>query len=115
MAAPLTRDLKRVLITEEEIQKRVGELADEINTHYRDIKEPLVLVGVLKGSVFFLTDLARKITVPHIVDFIAISSYGAGGDRRGEVRFLMDTRESITDRHVLIVEDILDNGHTSII
>ncbi len=112
MAAPLTGDLKRVLITEEEIQKRVGELADEINTHYRDITEPLVLVGVLKGSVFFLTDLARKITVPHIVDFIAISSYGAGGDRRGEVRFLMDTRESITDRHVLIVEDILDSGHT---
>lgn len=112
MAAPLTKDLKRVLITEDQISKRVGELAEEINTRYAGITTPLILVGVLKGSVFFLSDLARKITVPHILDFIAISSYGNGGDRRGEVRFLMDTRESMTDRHVLIVEDILDSGHT---
>ena len=59
-----------------------------------------------------LTDLARKLRIPHIIDFIAISSYGRNGDKRGEVRFLMDTRESITDKHVLIVEDILDSGHT---
>lgn len=112
MAVPLTNKLKKVLITEEEIQKRVGEIADEINTRYRDIDSPLVLVSVLKGSVFFLADLARKLTIPHIIDFIAVSSYGQNGDRRGEVRFLMDTRESITDRHVLIVEDILDSGST---
>ena len=112
MNETLTKDLKRVLITEEEIKRRVDELAAEINEHYKGITEPLVLVGVLKGSVFFLADLARRITVPHIVDFIAISSYGAKGDKRGEVRFLMDTRESITDRPVLIVEDILDSGHT---
>lgn len=112
MAAPLTGDLKRVLITEEQIAGRVDELAEEINRNYSGITSPLILVGVLKGSVFFLSDLARKITVPHIIDFIAVSSYGNGGDRRGEVRFLMDTRESITEKHVLIVEDILDSGHT---
>ena len=109
---PLTKDLKRVLVDADTIRSRVDELAAEINRDYKDITEPLVLVGVLKGSVFFLTDLARKLRVPHIIDFIAISSYGKNGDKRGEVRFLMDTRESITDRHVLIVEDILDSGHT---
>ncbi len=112
MSIPLTKDLKGVLISEEQIAERVQQLADEINEHYKNITEPLVLVGVLKGSVFFLTDLARRLTVPHVVDFIAISSYGAGGDKRGEVRFLMDTRESVTDKHVLIVEDILDSGYT---
>lgn len=112
MSIPLSKELTGVLLSEEQIAKRVQELADEINEHYKDITEPLVLVGVLKGSVFFLTDLARKLTVPHIVDFIAISSYGSGGDKRGEVRFLMDTRESVTDKYVLIVEDILDSGYT---
>lgn len=108
----LAKDLKKVLISEEEISKRVNELAQEINNKYRTKKEPLIIVGVLKGSIFFLSDLVRKITVPHTIDFIAISSYGQRGDKRGEVRFLMDTRESITDKHVLIVEDILDSGHT---
>ncbi len=108
----LAKDLVRILISEDKIQAKVQTIADEINEKYKDIEEPLVIVGVLKGSIFFLSDLARKITVPHIIDFIAISSYGRGGDKRGEVRFLMDTRESITDKHVLIVEDILDSGHT---
>lgn len=112
MAAPLKPGLKRILISEDEIQKRVTELAERINSEYSQITSPLVLVGVLKGAVYFLSDLSRKLEVPHIVDFIAVSSYGSGGDRRGEVRFLMDTRESITDKHVLIVEDILDSGHT---
>lgn len=109
---PLTKDLKRVLIDAATINIRVDELAAEINRDYADIEEPLILVGVLKGSVFFLTDLARKLRVPHIIDFIAVSSYGKNGDKRGEVRFLMDTRESITGHHVLIVEDILDSGNT---
>ena len=73
---PLTKDLKRVLVDADTIRSRVDELAAEINRDYKDITEPLVLVGVLKGSVFFLTDLARKLRVPHIIDFIAISSYG---------------------------------------
>ena len=79
---PLTKDLKRVLVDADTIRSRVDELAAEINRDYKDITEPLVLVGVLKGSVFFLTDLARKLRVPHIIDFIAISSYGKNGDQR---------------------------------
>ena len=73
---PLTKDLKRVLVDADTIRSRVDELAAEINRDYKDITEPLVLVGVLKGSVFFLTDLARKLRVPHIIDFIAISRCG---------------------------------------
>lgn len=108
----LAKDLRKILITEEEISERIGQLADEINERYKDIEEPLILVGVLKGSFIFLSDLSRRLTIPHVVDFIAISSYGSGGNKQGEVRFLMDTRENITDRDVLIVEDILDSGNT---
>ncbi len=108
----LPADLRRVLIDEETIKSRVSELAEEINNAYKDIKEPLILVGVLKGSFIFLADLSRRLTIPHIVDFIAISSYGNKGDKRGEVRLLMDTRENLAGHHVLIVEDILDSGST---
>ena len=108
----LPDDLRRVLIDEETIANRVSELADEINAAYKDIKEPLILVGVLKGSFIFMADLSRRLTIPHIVDFIAISSYGKKGDKRGEVRLLMDTRENLSGHDVLIVEDILDSGST---
>lgn len=109
---PLTEDLKRVLIDADSISRRVDELARQIDEKYKDAKEPLILVGVLKGSFIFLADLSRKLTIPHVVDFIAISSYGAKGDKRGEVRLLMDTRENLSGRDVLIVEDILDSGNT---
>ena len=109
---PLAKDLRRVLIDEDTIARRVQELADEINVKYRDSEEPLILVGVLKGSFIFLADLSRRLTIPHIVDFIAISSYGKKGDKRGEVRLLMDTRENLSGHDVLIVEDILDSGST---
>lgn len=109
---PLTKDLRRVLIDADTISRRVDELAHQINEDYKDITEPLILVGVLKGSFIFLSDLCRKLTVPHVVDFIAISSYGQKGDKRGEVRLLMDTRENLADHHVLIIEDILDSGNT---
>lgn len=109
---PLTKDLARVLIDADTISRRVDELAQKINHDYKDITEPLMLVGVLKGSFIFLADLCRRLTVPHVVDFIAISSYGHKGDKRGEVRMLMDTRENLSDHHVLIVEDILDSGNT---
>ena len=108
----LAADLRRVLIDEETIAKRVKELADEINEKYKDSAEPLILVGVLKGSFIFLADLSRRLTIPHVVDFIAISSYGKKGDKRGEVRLLMDTRENLSGHDVLIVEDILDSGST---
>ncbi len=109
---PLTDDLVRVLIDAETIQRRVTELAQQINRDYADITEPLILVGVLKGSFIYLADLCRKLTVSHVIDFIAVSSYGSGNVTTGNVRLLMDTRENLENHHVLIVEDILDSGYT---
>ncbi len=109
---PLTDELKQVLVDADTIHERVDELARQINENFKDISEPLILVGVLKGSFIFMSDLSRKLRIPHVVDFIAISSYGNKGDKRGEVRMLMDTRSDISDHHVLIVEDILDSGNT---
>src|SRR5574344_1660015 len=109
---PLTEDLAQVLIDADTINRRVTELAAQINHDYRDIKEPLILVGVLKGSFIFLADLCRKLTVPHVVDFISVSSYGKTTNTSGNVRLLMDTRENQENHHVLIVEDILDSGYT---
>lgn len=109
---PLTEDLAQVLIDAATIERRVDEIAGEINRDYRDIEEPLILVGVLKGSFIFLADLCRKLRIPHVVDFIAISSYGSNGDQQGNVRMLMDIRENMSGRDVLIVEDILDSGNT---
>ena len=109
---PLTQDLERVLIDAETIQRRVAELANQINHDYADITEPRVLVGILKGSFIYLADLCRKLTVPHVIDFIAVSSYGKGSVSSGNVRLLMDTRENLANHHVLIVEDILDTGYT---
>ncbi len=110
---PLTKDLAQVLIDADSIQRRVDELARQINTDYADTQESLILVGVLKGSFIFTADLCRKLTVPHVVDFIALSSYGEGGDSRSaNVRMLMDTRENMEGRNVLIIEDILDSGNT---
>ena len=109
---PLTPDLERVLIDADTIQRRVTELADQINKDYAGIDKPLILVGVLKGSFIYLADLCRKLTVPHVIDFIAVSSYGKSSESSGNVRLLMDTRENLEGHHVLIVEDILDTGYT---
>ena len=100
------------LFSEEEIQARVVELAAEIDEAYADAG-PLVLIGVLKGSFIFLADLARRLTIPHRVEFIAVSSYGdRESDVADSVRLLMDVRHPIDGKHVLIVEDIVDTGHT---
>jgi len=109
---PLTEDLKQVLVDADTIDRRVGEIAKQIDSDYRDLKEPLILVGVLKGSFIFLSDLSRKISIPHVIDFISISSYGQSGTNQGNVRMLMDIRENMEGRDVLIVEDILDSGNT---
>jgi hypoxanthine phosphoribosyltransferase len=99
-------------ISREEIAARVGELAARIDADYAGLGE-LVLIGVLKGSFIFLADLVRRLTIPHRVEFIAISSYG---DREstepGAVRMLMDVRHDIAGCHVLVVEDIIDTGYT---
>jgi len=99
------------LIDEETIRNRVSEIAAQINKDYAG-KGNVVLVGVLKGAFILLADLVRQLTIPHSVEFIAVSSYGKKGTDSGAVRLLMDVREDIVDRHVLVVEDILDTGHT---
>ena len=100
-----------VLISEEEIQTRVLELAGQISADYGD-SDDLVLVGVLKGSFIFLADLSRRLTIPRTIEFIAVSSYGNGSRSSGAVRLVMDVRGNIEGKHVLIVEDIVDTGHT---
>jgi hypoxanthine phosphoribosyltransferase len=101
----------RELISEERIRQRVDELAAQISADYAD-KAPLVLVGVLKGSFIFLADLARRLTIPRTIEFIAVSSYVGGSVHSGAVRLVMDVRGNIEGTHVLIVEDIVDTGHT---
>jgi hypoxanthine phosphoribosyltransferase len=100
-----------VLLDEARIAARVRELAAQISSDYAGL-DRLVLIGVLKGAFMFLADLTRELTVPHQVDFIALSSYNRGHISPGAVRLIMDTRTSVSDRNVLIVEDILDTGYT---
>ncbi len=100
-----------VLISEADIEKRVAELAEQVSSDYRN-KGDLVLVGVLKGSFIFLADLSRRLTIPRTIEFIAVSSYGDSSASTGAVRLVMDVRGNIENRHVLIVEDIVDTGHT---
>jgi hypoxanthine phosphoribosyltransferase len=107
----LPKSIKRVLLGEETIAARVCELAESISADYADVSD-LVLIGVLKGSFIFLADLARRLNVPHRVDFIALSSYNRGTVSTGGVRLIMDTRGSVVGQHVLVVEDILDTGFT---
>lgn len=100
-----------VLISEDDIQARVLELATQISADYKD-SDNLVMVGVLKGSFIFLADLARRLSIPRTIEFIAVSSYGNGSVASGAVRLVMDVRGNIEGKHVLIVEDIVDTGHT---
>jgi hypoxanthine phosphoribosyltransferase len=99
-----------VLIGADALQQRIGELAEEISRDYAD--RDLLLIGVLKGAVFFLGDLMRRLTVSSECDFMAISSYGSGTESSGVVRILKDLDESIEGRNVLVVEDIVDSGLT---
>lgn len=103
-------DIARILIPAENIQRRVVEMADQISNDYNDV-DKLYLIGILKGAFIFLADLTRHLKVPHIVDFMALSSYGKTSTS-GAVRIIMDLREPIDDQHVLIVEDIVDTGQT---
>jgi hypoxanthine phosphoribosyltransferase len=109
-AAELERAVTEVLIEPQALQNRIAELGDEISGDYdgRD----LLLVGVLKGAVFFMADLMRNLTIPCEIDFMAISSYGDSTDSSGVVRILKDLDINIENRDVLVVEDIIDSGLT---
>ena len=109
-AKDLGTDLKSVLITKEEIDAKLAELAAKIDAEYAC--KDLLLVGVLKGAVFFMADLMRELTVPCEIDFMAISSYGAATDSSGVVRILKDLDINVSGRDVLVVEDIIDSGLT---
>ena len=107
----LSKDLARVILSEEQIQSRISEMTEQIVKDYSDVEE-IYLVGILKGAFIFLADLARQLSIPHKVDFMALSSYGMTAETTGEVRIIMDLREPIEDKHVIIVEDIVDSGNT---
>jgi hypoxanthine phosphoribosyltransferase len=104
------KGVAEILIDEDDLQRRIAELGDEISADYRG--RDLLLLGVLKGAVFFMSDLMRRLTIPCEIDFMAISSYGASTDSSGVVRILKDLDINIEGRHVLVVEDIIDSGLT---
>ena len=111
MGAAYEPYLGEILIDAQAVQRRVAELARRISDDYRG-QTPL-LVCILKGGIIFLVDLVKQIDIPHSVDFMAVSSYGAGArESSGAVRIIMDLEQDICDRHVLIVEDIVDSGRT---
>ena len=106
----LDRDVERVLFSEEELRRRVAEIAAEIDRDYAG-KEPL-LVSVLRGSFVFMADLVRQIHLPCTVDFMAVSSYGSGTSSSGQGKIVKDLSEHIEGRDLIVVEDILDSGNT---
>lgn len=108
--SPLDDDIERVLVDEVTLQNRIRELGEAIEEAYRG--KDLLLISVLKGSIVFMADLIRYIRIPHEIDFMATSSYGADVQSSGVVRILKDLNKPIEGRNVLVVEDIIDSGHT---
>ncbi|WP_353094403.1 hypoxanthine phosphoribosyltransferase [Tissierella praeacuta] len=102
--------IKNILVSEEDIKKRVKELGAQITEDYKN--KDLILVGILKGAVIFMSDLARNITKPIGLDFMAVSSYGRSSTSTGEVRIIKDLDFSVENKDVLIIEDIIDTGYT---
>lgn len=112
MTEPYEQYLQEILISEADVQARVAALGAQISEDYRDC-DRLMLICILKGGVMFLTDLMRHISVPHEIEFMAVSSYDRGmRSSTGNVRIDMDLADEVTDKHLLIVEDIIDSGHT---
>ena len=100
----------RVLLSEEEVDRRIQEIGDQISKDYAG--KQVHLVCVLKGGAFFMCELAKRITVPVSLDFMSVSSYGGGTESSGVVRIVKDLDEPLKDKHVLVVEDIVDSGRT---
>lgn len=106
----MTKDIERVLLSQEEIAAKVAEIGAQISKDYEG-KDPII-VSILRGSFVFMADLVRAITIPCTVDFMSVSSYGSGTSSSGEVRIVKDFEGSVEGRHLIIVEDILDSGRT---
>jgi len=106
----LLNDIERVLLNAEQLAKRIEEIGAEITADYAG--KEILMIGVLRGAVVFMADLARAIKVPVAIDFMAVSSYGNGTSSSGVVRILKDLDEHIEGKHVLVVEDIIDSGLT---
>ena len=104
-------DIDHVLIDEQKLQARILEIAQQIEKDYKGLDD-LLMICVLKGGYLFLADLSRAVQRPHELDFMGISSYGSGTKSSGAVQIIMDLKQPIDGRHVLIVEDIIDSGHT---
>ncbi|AZA12747.1 hypoxanthine phosphoribosyltransferase [Corynebacterium choanae] len=105
-------DVASMLVTEEQLKQRIQQMADNISAQYADSEQDIILIGVLKGAVFFITDFARALSIPSQLEFMAVSSYGNQASSSGIVRILKDLDRDITGRHVIIVEDIIDSGLT---
>ncbi|MBA3072190.1 MAG: hypoxanthine phosphoribosyltransferase [Anaerolineae bacterium] len=104
--------LGEVLIPEDKLQARIAEIGAEISKDFKN-EDNLLLVCILRGGVLFLTDLMRQITIPHAIEFMAVSSYGVGNrESSGHVRITLDLNIDIRDRNVILVEDIIDSGYT---
>ncbi len=104
-------DVEKILIDEKNILNRIDELAEQIEKDYADV-DNIMIISILKGSFMFTSDLVKRLSIPHIVDFMALSTYGAESKASGEVRVLMDLRHPVQNQHVLVVEDIIDSGLT---
>ena len=107
----LEKDIQEILFTEEQLKKRVEELARQIENDYAE--KEVMFIGILRGSFVFLADLCRRwVDLPCTLDFMSVSSYGTGTTSSGQIQIIKDLSEDITGRHVIVVEDILDSGNT---
>lgn len=105
-------DVDHVLITEEQLHNRIAEMADRLSETYADEDDDLILVCVLKGAVYFITDISRQMSIPTQLEFMAVSSYGNATSSSGVVRILKDLDRDIHGRNVVIIEDVIDSGLT---
>jgi hypoxanthine phosphoribosyltransferase len=105
-------EITKILVSEKEIKEIVARLGAEITAHYGELEKELMVIGLLRGSFIFMADLIREITVPLVVDFMTVSSYGDGTISTGDVKVVMDLDSSVEGRDVLVIEDIVDTGRT---
>lgn len=107
----MINDIEKVLISEDEIREKLDQMGKAISEDYRD-KQQVLMIGVLKGAVIFLSDLVRHIDIPVELDFMAVSSYGTSTESSGVVRILKDLDEEVEGKHIIVVEDIINSGLT---